>query len=138
MLLVLSSSCIAQKWNTPEYIEKFNYQEVIGNIEKIPENQLPDVHPMYPNGKKGIYELIANETKMPKKAIRKKIEGTVIVKYVVGSDGYVRDIEITQSVHELLDNAAIQVIKSMKRWIPGKVDGKNVGVEYSQPFKFQI
>ncbi len=123
-LLVLSSFCIAQEWKTPEYIKKFNYQEVIGNIEKIPENQLPDVYAKYPNGKKGVYKLIANETKMPKKAIRKKIEGTVIVKYVVGADGYVRDIAITQSVNKLLDNAAIQVIKSMKRWIPGKVDGK--------------
>jgi len=138
ILLIISISCLAQEWATPAYIKKYNYQEVIGNITEIPEDQLPDVYAMYPDGKKGIYKLIADKTKIPQKAIRKKIEGKVVVKYIVGLDGQVEDIEILQSAHKLLDDAAVRVIKLMKRWIPAKINGKSVRIEYSQPFNFRV
>jgi TonB family protein len=138
IFLTLTLSCLGQKWNTEKYIKKYNYEEVVGHIENIEQKKTPDMYAMYPNGKKGIYSLIANKIKIPNKAIRDKIGGTVILKYVVDKNGYVTDIEIIQSVSKNLDKAAIRVLKLMKRWIPGKKEGENVRVEYQQPFKFKF
>ncbi len=137
-LLFVTLFSFGQKWNTEEYTKKYNYKEVIGYIENLEQKKTPDKYAMYPNGKKGIYNLIANKTKIPSKAIRDKIGGTVILKYVVGKDGYVTDISVVRGVSRLLDKAAMKVLKQMERWIPGKIDGKNVRIEYRQPFKFNL
>ncbi len=136
--LSVTFSCLGQKWNTEKYIKKYNYQEVVGHIDSMEQKKIPDKYAMYPNGKKGIYSLIANKTKIPKKAIKDKLNGTVILKYVVDKNGYVTDIGVIQSVRKDLDQAAIKVLKLMKRWIPGKIDGENIRVEYRQPFKFNL
>lgn len=138
MCFLLSVSCLAQKWDTKEYIEKYNYQEVIGDFKNDKENKVPDSYAMYPDGTKGIYKLIVEKTKIPNKVFKLKIGGTVILKYIVDKEGYVTDIEVIQSVHKLLDNAAIKVMKSMERWIPGKVNGENIRVIYRQPFVFNL
>tara|TARA_B110000259_G_C13953691_1_gene377834 strand:+ start:180 stop:605 length:426 start_codon:yes stop_codon:yes gene_type:complete len=113
-----------------------NYVEVIGDIKDIENKVIPDKYAMYPNGKKGIYNLIINEIIVPKKALQSNIKGKVLIKYFVGIDGYVENIEVIKSVHPLLDKAAVDVIKKMKKWTPGKKNGKPVRVFYKQPFKF--
>ncbi|MAZ72486.1 MAG: hypothetical protein CMC70_05000 [Flavobacteriaceae bacterium] len=137
LFLIISLSCFAQQWDSDEFIRANNYQEVIGDINED-DKRKPDVYAMYPDGKKGIYTLIANETLIPRKAIKENISGTVILKYVVGKDGYITDIEVVQSVSKHLDKASIKVLKLMERWIPGKENGKNVRVEYRQPFRFNL
>lgn len=74
LLLVFTSfSSFGQKWNTEEFISKYNYKEVIGNIEDNDEQKKPDRYAMYPNGKEGIHNFIMNTTKIPKKAVKDKI-----------------------------------------------------------------
>lgn len=136
--LSLTLSCFGQKWNTEKYIEKYHYQEVIGHIDSIETKEIPDKYAMYPHGENGIYSLIAKETEIPSTAIRDKISGTVVLKYVVNEKGYVTDIEVVESVRKDLDEAAIRVLKLMRRWIPGKINGENVRVEYRQPFNFDL
>lgn len=138
ILLLISISSFGQKWDTEEFINQNKYQEVIGDIDDIDEKCKPDKYAMYPNGKKGIYSFISQNTVIPKKAFKEKISGIVILKYVVDEKGYVTDIEIVQSVSKLLDQASIKVMKKMQRWIPGKKDGKNLRVEYRQPFNYKI
>ena len=138
VLILLSIASFGQKWNTEEFINKYNYQEVIGNIDDIDEKCKPDKYALYPNGKKGIYSFIGQNTVIPKKAIKEKISGTVILKYVVDQKGYLTDIEVIQSVSKLLDKTSIKVMKKMKRWIPGKIDGKNIKIVYRQPFNYRL
>jgi len=137
-LLFISISCVSQEWGTKEFIEKYNYQPVIGNYKNEDDKKTPDTFAMYPNGKEGIHRLIIEKTKIPRKAYKEKISGKVILKYVVDKEGYVTDIEVVKSVSELLDNAAIEVLKKMERWIPGKVNGKNIRVVYRVPFVFRM
>lgn len=138
LILLISISSFGQKWDTEEFINQNRYQEVIGRIEDTDEKCKPDKYAMYPNGKKGIYSFISQNTVIPKKAFKEKISGKVILKYVVDEKGYVTDIEILQSVSKLLDKASINVMKKMERWIPGKRDGKNLRVEYRQPFNYRL
>ncbi|TSA26870.1 MAG: TonB family protein [Bacteroidetes bacterium] len=65
--------------------------------------------------------------------------GKVVVQFTVEKDGALSDVSITESVHPLLDNEALEVLKYMPRWIPAKVEGRPVkAVKYSLPMKFTL
>ena len=62
----------------------------------------------------------------------------VYVHFIVDKNGDVKEVELThKSPHEVLNQEAIRVIKSMPRWeSPGKVEGKPVNVSYTLPINF--
>lgn len=93
---------------------------------------------MYPDGIEGIIQHIVNTLKYPRKAQEEKIEGEVIVQYTVDIDGSITNIKVTQSVHDLLDNEAIRVIKQMEKWEPAYQRGKPVKSLYTQLFRFKL
>ncbi len=136
IVLIVVAGCSTAKWPTEQFVKKNNYLEAIGNHEE--GDKKPDKYAMYPNGKKGIHGLIAKNINYPSKAKANNISGRVLVKYTVGVDGYVMEIEVIESVHPLLDAEAIRIIKLMKRWIPGEKDGEIVPILYRQPFNFKL
>lgn len=75
----------------------------------------------------------------PMESRRKREQGTVIVRLLIGVDGRVAQISIAQSSgFERLDQAAVQAIRSW-RWQPIIRDGAPVEVRglYSMPFTLQ-
>ena len=136
-LLSISITCFSQDWPSLEYINKNNYQEVVGDTTNL--GQAPKLlkYAMYPNGKQGIYELIKNEVKFPETRLIPKNGGKVILKYVVNRKGEIEDIEVIESAGKPFDREAIRVLNKMERWIPGKLDNREVRVMYTQPFSFQ-
>lgn len=57
------------------------------------------------------------------------------LKFVVERDGTVSDVKvITPSGNRDFDGEASRVVKKLKKWSPGKVDGQNVRSFYSVPF----
>lgn len=114
-----------------------NYEEVVA-IKNQGGFSLVESWAKYPNGEKGITELITNNLKYPEKAIKKKIEGIVTIKYVVQVDGTVGEIEVINSVHPLLDKEAIRVIRLMEKWKPSIQRGKPVKTAYNQDFRFKL
>ena len=81
---------------------------------------------------------IITNLRYPKKAIKKKIEGTVFLSFVVDTTGKVVDVKIIQGVHSSIDNEAIRVVKSLERWIPARQKGIKVKASYSLPIRFKI
>ncbi len=81
---------------------------------------------------------LALNTNYPKLAVDSNIQGTVRVKFVVEKDGRITNIQITRSIHKLLDDEALRVVKRMPKWRPGKHNGKPVRMSFSLPFKFQL
>ena len=65
-------------------------------------------------------------------------QGRVIASFTVEKDGNLSDIKVVKSVDPSLDKEAIRVIKAMPQWIPGKVNGKPVRVEYTVPLTFSL
>jgi TonB family protein len=74
----------------------------------------------------------------PKAAIKKEIEGIVHVLFVVGSDGEVSGVQIRKSIHPLLDEEAMRLIKSSPRWKPAMWDGIKVAQYLIQPVVFRL
>jgi TonB family protein len=136
-ILTILTGCASPKLTQEQLIIKNNYQEVIGNI-RDESKIIPDTYPMYPDGLRGIINLIKKNTNYPPEAEKREIQGTVIVKFIVKKDGSVHNIEVIQSVSPLLDEEAIRIIELMDKWIPGYKDGKPVRVCYCFPFYFKL
>lgn len=84
---------------------------------------------------------VANNLKYPEAAKKGKVEGTVVISFVVNKNGKVEKIKTTKSLGSGCDEAALAVIKKMQKeitWTPGKHKGKTVAVEMALPFKFKL
>ena len=75
--------------------------------------------------------------KYPEIARRSALEGTVIVKVLVGPDGQVKDAQVIQGVHPLLDREALAAARRCT-FIPGKQRDIPVKAWMALPFNFKL
>lgn len=75
----------------------------------------------------------------PAEAIVRKEEGRVYVQFVIKSDGSISSIR-ARAPYKSLERAAIRIISRLsdKKFIPGKVDGKNVDVPFTIPITYRL
>lgn len=84
------------------------------------------------------YKIIFDqEFNYPKEAIEADAEGEVILTFNVDIDGFAKEFVIVQSVHPLLDEAYIDVIKRLT-WKPGTRDGAEIKSPIKKSHKFKI
>jgi periplasmic protein TonB len=94
--------------------------------------------PIYPGGEEKMYKFISKHLKYPEKAKRKKIEGKVLIKFMVNEDGLIENITILKDIGYGCGEAAANVISQMPAWVAGKQNGKSVNVYYTIPFQFSL
>ncbi|MCQ2198433.1 MAG: energy transducer TonB [Paludibacteraceae bacterium] len=92
----------------------------------------------FPGGKSALVKFISENVKYPEEAQELGINGNVFVQFEVKSDGSVGDARVVRSVHPLLDEEAVRVVKSMPDWIPAELQGKPVNSWYTLPIKFAL
>lgn len=96
-----------------------------------------DERPTFKGGTPNDFALwVAKHVKYPKPAKEQGLEGTVIVHFVIGTDGRIADAHVDKSVHPLLDEEAVRVVLDSPRWKTGIKDGKPVKVSYTMPVRF--
>lgn len=110
---------------------------VVAN-DTIINNANAEVHAMYPGGEAALLKFINKNIVYPKAAERKEIQGQVILKFEVQSDGTVGKIVIHQSLSPECDQAAVDVVRKLKRFIPAKKNGRPIPVWFTLPVRFQI
>jgi len=94
--------------------------------------------PEFPGGELALRKYIAENVRYPEMAKENDIQGTVYVRFVVDTDGSVKNVEVLRGVDPLLDKEAVRVVQSLPKWKPGKQRGKAVKVSHSVPIKFQL
>jgi TonB family protein len=94
--------------------------------------------PMYPGGDAALLDFIRKNTKYPEEAKANKIQGRVIVRFVVNEKGNVEDAVIMKGVDPLLDDEAIRVVNSLGQFKPGMQGGNPVSVYYMVPISFGL
>ena len=98
-----------------------------------------DIEPRFKNQSANAFSpWVTARLKYPKDAKAAGIEGTVVVKFVIGTNGGVQEVQILQGVYPSLDNEALRVIRSSPKWKPGTKDGKPVRVTYTLPVIFVL
>ena len=100
--------------------------------------QVVEEMPQFPGGLSEAMKFLAKNIKYPVEAQQAKIEGRVIVRFVVGRDGSVSNVEVVRGVSPELDAEAVRVVSLMPKWIPGKQRGKAVAVKYTMPIMFRL
>lgn len=108
---------------------KDDSQKVFEVVEKMPE---------FPGGKQGMLNWLRENVCYPEEARKKKIEGRVIVTFVVNEKGRVVEPTIVRSVDPLLDKEVLRLIKQMPKWKPGEEKGEPVRVKFTLPVPFVL
>ena len=94
--------------------------------------------PMFPGGMTEFVKWLTKNLKYPTAALRSKIQGKVMVSFIVNTDGTISDIKVVKNAHRLLDAEALRVAKQMPKWEPGKDHGKVCRTMVAIPIVFEI
>ncbi len=96
------------------------------------------IQPEFEGGQQQLFRFIGDNIGYPIFARKNSIKGTVYVGFVVSKKGDIIKIKIKKSVHPILDEEAMRVVKKMPKWKPGLVEGEPVNVAYTLPIKFKL
>ncbi len=97
-----------------------------------------DEMPMFPGGDAALLKYISENTIYPDSAKAQNIEGRVIARFAVSTDGSVSMASILKGVNPDLDNEALRVVGSLPKFKPGKQGGRVVPVWYMVPITFTL
>lgn len=106
--------------------------------EEVVDNALVEVQAQYPGGEAALLAFINKNIVYPQIALEQELQGKVILRFQVRADGSVGDIVIQKSLSRECDQAAKDVVKKLKRFIPAKQQGRPVPVWFTLPISFQI
>ncbi len=81
---------------------------------------------------------IGHNLNYPHDAVVNKIEGKVIVEFVVNSKGKVTKAHVVSGFYPYLQKEAVRVISTSPRWTPGYNEGKPVSVLFTFPINFHL
>jgi len=114
----------------PGKIDTASYIFESNDVEQIPE---------FPGGEKKLLEFISKHLKYPViTQIYDDFKGKVICRIIVSKTGKVKRPEVMRSLDPACDKEAIRVLKTLPKFIPGKLKGKNVNVWYTIPIIFKL
>lgn len=79
---------------------------------------------------------VQSQIRYPAEALKRGIEGRVVLSFIVERDGSVSTIELLQSPDRILSEEARRVVSSSPKWTPGRQNGHLVRVRYMLPVDF--
>ena len=91
----------------------------------------------YKNGDDGLGEFILANIEYPKLAVEKSVEGTVIIEFVVETNGYITSLNVKQGVNTGCTEEAIRLIK-LTKWQPAILNNKLIRYKTSYPITFNL
>lgn len=98
-----------------------------------------DKRASYKGGDSEFFQFLGKSLIYPPKAKSAGIQGKVYVSFSISELGKVSDFKILRSVHKILDDEAIRVLKlTSGKWLPASFEGENVGVRYITPISFTL
>ena len=106
--------------------------------EEVVDNALVEVQASYPGGEAALLAFISKNLVYPQIAVEQELQGTVILRFRVNADGSVGDIIVKKSLSRECAQAAADVVKKLKRFVPAKQQGHPVPVWFTLPIRFQL
>lgn len=119
--------------NTLDKVETVTAEPVVQKPFEVAE-----VMPTFPGGEKELMKFLYDNLKYPVVDMEQGTQGRVTLRFVVGVDGSISDVEVQRSLSPTCDKEAVRVVKAMPKWIPGRQNGKPVPVYFSLPVRFKL
>ena len=94
--------------------------------------------PEYPGGMPAMMEFIGKNIKYPVAAQKAKIQGRVVIQFIVDKEGNIICPRVIRGADPLLDAEAIRLTTIMPKWKPGMQRGQAVNVKYTVPIMFRL
>ncbi len=91
----------------------------------------------YPGGQQGWIKYLTTHLHYPDVAVKKNIEGTVVMQFIVNTDGKISDVKAL-SGPEALKAESIRAIKQSGVWVPAQQNGKKVRAYKRQPITYKL
>jgi TonB family protein len=129
--LLLSTAVIAQNSYKKTGKEKSATTNTVDSVPYTYVERMPE--PTYK-----LSQFISENIKYPSYAKINKIEGRVVVKFVVNDKGEITNPAIVRSPDTSLSNAALDIVNKLPKWTPGEQKGKKVSVYYTLPIVFKL
>lgn len=104
-------------------------EEIFAAVEQMPQ---------FPGGEAELMKYVTNHIKYPTMAAENNIQGRVVVKFVVKKDGSVGEVQVLRGKDPDLDKEAVRVVRTLPKFIPGKMNGQAVSVWFTLPINFKL
>ena len=92
----------------------------------------------FKGGMEAWYAFLQKNLSYPSQARRIGIEGSVIVRFVVNTDGSIQDVEVVRGIGGGCDEIAKKVIESSPNWNPGIHKDRTVRSRMTMPIRFKL
>lgn len=109
--------------------------------EPVDDNKVFDVveqKPQFPGGEAALLKYVAEHIRYPAMAQENNIQGRVVVQFVVTKTGAVGEVKVVRGKDPDLDKEAVRVVRSLPKFVPGKMNGHAVNVWYTLPIQFKL
>lgn len=106
--------------------------------EEVMANELVEVQAAYPGGEPALLAFVSQNLVYPSIAQEQELQGVVILRFRVEKDGSIGQIVIKKPLSKECDQAAVNVVKKLKRFVPAKQQGHPVPVWFTLPIRFTI
>lgn len=129
-----------------DIINAQEHKDVVVVEEKTPEPPVDDnkvfdaveQEPQFPGGQGALLKWIGDHLRYPSVAQENGIQGKVTVQFVVTKNGTVGEVRVVRGKDPDLDKEAVRVVKSLPKFVPGKMNGHAVNVWYTVPITFRL
>jgi periplasmic protein TonB len=122
-------------------------EEIIDIAQEMPlfpyqENIIGDYDVRKQHADMKMLQWIYGEIKYPNKARDLSIEGTVVVSFVIDSQGNMSDVMMRKKIGGGCEEEAERVVRKMAstlpKWTPARQNGRNVSVRFNLPIRFKL
>lgn len=124
-----------------------NYNQVItGGIPIVEEINNPTIEAcsyvdepaQFPGGEQAMFAFINKNLIYPPIAVEQKQQGKVYIELTVLENGTITNVMVKKGISPTLDKAAIDLVKKMPNWSPGKFQKKPVASKLFIPINFLL
>ena len=87
-----------------------------------------DTPARFPGGDLEMFRFIKLNKNFPEPLKNEGMKGSVLVKFVVNTQGRIENIQLVEGFHPVLDQDALRVVRAMPKWTPAEHQGQKVPV----------
>lgn len=102
----------------------------------------PEIMPAYPGGEKQLMKDIFDNLVFPQVCVENDFGGKVFVRFVVEKNGKISNVTVLKQpqgdLGKVLAKEAIRVVRNLKDFTPGTINGEPKRVYYTLPINFHL
>ena len=136
--LVLKEYTILDPVVVRGYLPAVNDKSSVIEDNKIYDFTSLEKNPEYPGGIEDFFKYVSQTMKYPQVAREAKIQGKVLLSFIVEKDGSLTNVKVDRRLGGGTDEEAVRVIYRSIKWNPGVQNGKVVRVKYHIPITFSL